>query len=51
MKKLFLGLFLFFVQLHAGEVYANFFVRAHQDATLAFHAGGIIKTLHADVAQ
>lgn len=51
MKKLFFGLLLLFVQLHAEEVYANFFVRAHQDATLAFHAGGIIKTLHADVAQ
>lgn len=51
MKKIFLGLLFFVFGLHAQGVYANFFVEAKEDASLAFNAGGIVKKVHVDVSK
>ena len=51
MKKLYLAVLLLTCNLSAQEVYANFFVKAHEEATLAFHAGGTIKKIDADVSS
>lgn len=50
MKKLYLVLLLLTFNLTAQDVYASFFVKAYEDATLAFNAGGIIKKIDVDVA-
>lgn len=50
MRKLFLGLICLVVGLSAEEVYANFFVEASKSASLAIHAGGVVKSVHADVS-
>lgn len=51
MKKIYLALLLLTLNLSAQEVYANFFVKAYEDATLAFNAGGIIKKINVDVSH
>ncbi|HUH42234.1 MAG TPA: efflux RND transporter periplasmic adaptor subunit [Sulfurimonas sp.] len=51
MKKLYLTILLLTFNLSAQEIYASFFVKAYEDATLAFNAGGIIKKINADVSH
>lgn len=51
MRKIYLALLLLAFNLSAQEVYASFFVKAIQDATLAFNAGGVIKKMDVDVSS
>lgn len=51
MRKLYLAVLLLTCNLSAQDIYASFFVKAHEDATLAFHAGGIIKKINVDVSH
>jgi membrane fusion protein (multidrug efflux system) len=51
MRKILTGLMVLALSLSAAEVYATFSVQAQKDAKLAFDAGGIVKSVKADVAS
>jgi RND family efflux transporter MFP subunit len=51
MRKIFLGLLFLVLGLNAQEVYANFFVEALRDSSLAFNAGGIVKKVNVEISQ
>ena len=51
MIKIILGLLFSIISLNAEDVYANFFVEPLEDASLAFHAGGIVKNVNVDVSE
>jgi len=51
MKKFIIMMFIFGINLIAGEVYATFQVEAKQSASLAFNSSGIINEILADVGS
>lgn len=51
MRKIVLGSLFLVLSLNAQEIYANFFVEAKRESSLAFNAGGIVKKINVDVSQ
>ncbi|TKI69727.1 efflux RND transporter periplasmic adaptor subunit [Sulfurimonas crateris] len=51
MIKILFGVLFSLLSLNAQDVYANFFVEPLKDAALAFHAGGIVKEVRAEVSS
>ena len=51
MNKIILVMMGMIVSLNAAEIYATFNVQASQSASLAFDAGGIVESVHYDIAD
>jgi RND family efflux transporter MFP subunit len=51
MRKIVLGSLFLVLSLNAQEIYANFFVEAKRESSLAFNSGGIVKKINVDVSQ